>query len=271
MSTKDPRIEVVEVTPEMAATWLENNPHNRSIRVKHVEALAADMKSGDWRLNGETIKITSDGVLVDGQNRLSAIVEADVPVRTFVAFNVPMEDQTTVDTGAKRTLGDVLKLNKVSNPVTVAAILTRVWTVENGSIRNPLRPSVSQALRLYEDNMDDIDEAARVAARTVSRLRVKIPLAPIGSCYFYFSRIDPEDADVFFEKLGTGADLSVGDGIYALRSWITLRAAEKGQMDTTLFHAVIIKGWNAWRDGKVTHFIKWQSGGSRPENFPEPH
>jgi hypothetical protein len=45
-----------------------------------VRDFAEAMRRGDWRLTHQGIAFDASGALVDGQHRLAAIVEADVPV-----------------------------------------------------------------------------------------------------------------------------------------------------------------------------------------------
>lgn len=60
----------------MAETWLSRNSNNRNLRGQVIASYARDMKSGAWVLNGETVKIASNGQLLDGQHRLNAVVES---------------------------------------------------------------------------------------------------------------------------------------------------------------------------------------------------
>ena len=65
-------------TAEKALT--RNIPNNRGFKRKRDEYVR-DMKGGNWLVGtGETIKFTSDGVLIDGQQRLSSVIRAGVPV-----------------------------------------------------------------------------------------------------------------------------------------------------------------------------------------------
>jgi len=78
----------VDVTPEMAATWLSDNPNRRPLDAVRAAEYAAKMKAGTWteRERHETpITVTEGGTLINGQHRLSAVVLAGFPVRLRVA------------------------------------------------------------------------------------------------------------------------------------------------------------------------------------------
>ena len=57
------RPEVMFITPEIAQQWTGLNTRNRPVRYTKVAQYARDMKAGNWALNGETVKIASDGPL----------------------------------------------------------------------------------------------------------------------------------------------------------------------------------------------------------------
>lgn len=57
---------IVYVTPDMASTWLARNLNNRPVSEAHVQVLTGRMRRNEWKLNGEAIKFTPDGYLLDG-------------------------------------------------------------------------------------------------------------------------------------------------------------------------------------------------------------
>ena len=75
--------ENVTVTPEMAARWLADNPHNRAIRKERVDELCETILSGKWKLN-PPIEVFDTGRLWNGQHRLTAIVQTGCAVELRV-------------------------------------------------------------------------------------------------------------------------------------------------------------------------------------------
>lgn len=103
---------ILYVTPAMAKRWLAKNTANyRSLSARKVATYARDMKSGDWKNNGESIKFYDDGTLFDGQHRLAAIIQANVPVLMMVVWGIS-KDVTICDSGANRTQLQVLKASE---------------------------------------------------------------------------------------------------------------------------------------------------------------
>lgn len=71
------QIPVVEITPELARQLLSNNKINRKIKPTIVERYAEQMEAGEWKFTGDTIKVDGEGMLLDGQHRLLAIIKCN--------------------------------------------------------------------------------------------------------------------------------------------------------------------------------------------------
>ena len=98
-------IERVFVTPEMATEWLRHNhPKNRKLDRRTVSEYARLMKSGDFYETSDTIRFDTNGTLIDGQHRLSAIVEANVKRWMWVSYNNAPETMLVIDTQRPRKL-----------------------------------------------------------------------------------------------------------------------------------------------------------------------
>jgi len=101
------RQEIMTITPEIAAEFLLRNTENRKKRGWWISALAGMIKRGEWIVSHQGIAFDKNGVLLDGQHRLEAIVEAGIPVQMVVSFDVDGDAFKVVDNGIKRTLSDL--------------------------------------------------------------------------------------------------------------------------------------------------------------------
>lgn len=91
------------ITPETATELLELNTHNyRNVSPASVAKLVQTMKAGQWEPNAEAIVINEDGILVDGQHRLHAVIESGVSVWMMVTRGVSRECKTW-NNGRNRT------------------------------------------------------------------------------------------------------------------------------------------------------------------------
>jgi len=100
------------ITPAMAAGFLdEANTHNRSPKSRQIDILAGEIRAGRWRpVPYQGIGFAANGTLLDGQNRLFAIVRADRPAEMYVWFNCDAKDQEVTDRGVQRSTVDILNL-----------------------------------------------------------------------------------------------------------------------------------------------------------------
>jgi hypothetical protein len=101
---------VETITPNLASEYLKVNTCNRPMRQSRVDQLAREMQAGQWGLTHQGVAFNCDGTLLDGQHRLAAIVQANVPVRMVVTRGVRQEMQLFMDDHAKRTANDSLSL-----------------------------------------------------------------------------------------------------------------------------------------------------------------
>src|SRR5688572_860540 len=105
------RSAVETISPEVAERILTasgNEVKNRKVRDGHVEWMAGQMREKKWQTNGEPIILDEDGLLLDGQHRLYAVVESGIAIETLVTRGVQRSTFSTIDTGAVRSTSDVL-------------------------------------------------------------------------------------------------------------------------------------------------------------------
>lgn len=122
---------LVEVTPDLAAEWLEMNTMNRNISQTTVKRYALAMLAGEWQQNGQTITIAEDGTVLDGQHRLWAVIEAGVTVTFLVVFNVSKDAIATIDSGVTRTFRHVLQIKGSKHASTAATLTKFAWIYDN--------------------------------------------------------------------------------------------------------------------------------------------
>ena len=115
------------ITPKIAEAYLEQNINNRPIKKDNLEVLVKDIKSGSFVVNGDAIRFSETGKLLDGQHRLMACVIANTPIQTVVIRDLPDSTQKTMDSGSVRRAGDKLSMSGYKNANTVAAAVKAVF------------------------------------------------------------------------------------------------------------------------------------------------
>lgn len=264
-----PQYKVMDITPDLAEKWLGQNTHNRNLREKAVIAYARDMEAGNWAENGESIKFSKDGTLLDGQHRLQAIALSGVTVKMLVVTGLANQAQETMDDGRKRTLADALHLRGESNAVILGALLRRALMWEMGQYRNngAYTPTTTECLAFLTEHPECRDSAYLAAAL---RRPARLPASVLGLTHWLFAAIDGEDAAWFFERLGSGVGLAQYHPVWTLRKRVGEVAEGSGRVPEDMLLAFVIKAWNAYRDGTEMRLLRFKPGGATPEKFPLP-
>lgn len=106
-------ITVETITPEKAKQYLEQNTNNyRKLSPSKVTQYANDMMAGQWEENGEPIQFAENGVLLNGQHRLAAIVKSGVTISMPVIRGIS-NDVSLFDIGKARTAKDIAIANNL--------------------------------------------------------------------------------------------------------------------------------------------------------------
>lgn len=254
------RPEVINVDPQMAAEWLKKNiPNNRSI--SKAKEYDFDMRMGNWLTTHQGIAFDTNGNLIDGQNRLTAIVSSGITIEMLVVFDCDPKSLEVLDTGRKRTLGDTLKIGGYKNWNNLAGIIGRVQAYEAGK-RSVLSPQKNNGevgaggyksstrmdlINFFENNKDEIlqcaDFALMVYHRSSSRL---VASADIGLLYWIFKMSD--DANEFISKICIGINISPDTSEYHMR-----RVLEENKNNIrSLSSATLLRYWlAAWEKRNI--------------------
>ena len=199
VSRTEPHCNRMTITPTMALNWLEHaNTNNRKISDAYVKKLARDMKAGRWRLTHQGIAFDPHGVLLDGQNRLWAIVEADMPMDMHVWFNVSPEALPVIDGVKPRTLADQLRLGQQHGQVT--ARHTSTLRAMLGGMSGPLAMTSLEASDALARHGAAVEFAINAMPRG-KRLCNATTRAVIARAYY---SADHERLIEFGQMLGTG-------------------------------------------------------------------
>ena len=177
---------VEKITPEMANKYYAKSKGNRVIRRRTVNEYIAQMKKGLWILNGETICFDANGALMDGHNRLLAIIESGVTVEVLVVRGVDPRAWVTYDQGKSRSGGDVFQIDGVSNPFASKAIVAKCEAIAEKKIlhnRNQAQytsKSNAELLEIYKANEELFRDALSMYLKYQNDFRKMLSPAYIG-------------------------------------------------------------------------------------------
>jgi hypothetical protein len=268
---QQPHARIVTITPDYAAMLVGMNPRNRNISSRNFDVLVRALRNGEWQLNGEAIKIDINGHILDGQHRLRAVIETGISIETYLIEGLRPETQDTMDTGKSRGLNDVLAIRGEKNTSNLAAAIRRIYLYKRYGIKSAAVGSIPttnhECIAFFVRN-PDIEELLGPAKRLAKT--AKLPTSLAAMLIYAFTEIDPEDAQVFFEKLETGIGLPQGHPIQILRETLRRLYDSRGATNQMYIAALVIKAWNKYRAGAIITLLKFTPGGANPEQFPEP-
>lgn len=205
--------DVIEVTPALAEKWLAtNDAGQRSLRKGVVETYARDMAMGKWTLTHQPIAFNGDGVLVDGQHRLSAVIMANTSVRFVVSVMMDLSVHDAIDRGAKRSIADLM--GGTWNNTRVAVVNT-LYTLQLGDILTKATRSKDEIQLCYECNKDDLEVVFKYAGGPRS-----IMTAACVAALAYTYPLHPVKVLDFAEKVRLGEGLSRSDLALTFRNWL---------------------------------------------------
>lgn len=261
------RVELVQVTPDMAFDYLSTNDHNRRLDVRRVKHLAAAMRSGEWQLNGETIILSSDGVLLDGQHRLAALREYGRPLTMLVARGVESSAFKTIDTGVARSATQVLGMAGINNAVACASAAKMLWQMHHnvGMLITPPPTYILQVVERYPQ----IEGWAR---RTVGRgVSLVLPATALVVACVYLDTIanKPDEAETFFRGVTEGVGLLEGSPILALRNRIINLRSSGTRLDSMTVWPVTVRAISYFEDGRSISKIRADTSRSGPVSRPD--
>lgn len=266
---------VRKVTPALAKKWLGLNENNyRAPKGSKIPNYARDIKAKRWRCDtGQHIKFSGTEEdpkrLLDGQNRLFAVVLADVTVEMEIAFGVPEDAIPVLDTGAARTAADALGNAGVKERMRASSIVRWIcmWEAEafTGKSRN-LNPTHTEIVERYQQDPGLFNAATSRA--TDVQVRELGTGAPVGTAFALFGQIDMEEAHAFFDQYITGANLPDKSPILVLRNRMVRYRVERLTRPEQL--ALFVKAWNFNRDDELITKLQLPDGGPNNFNFPQP-
>ena len=265
-NTNPMEFKIVKMTPELASSLLSNNDNNRNISQTHVKFIANQMKEGLWQQsNGESIKISKNGKLLDGQHRLQAIINTGMTFEMLIISNLSEDVFVTLDSGKRRSAGDVLSIDKIKNANIVAGAIRLIHIHESGKSFNYgghlTRTITSQEVLEFEKN-NNVSEYSAQAVAWAKKSKI-LTQSQFLFFHYIFSKIDNEEAYSFLEKLSSGVNLSEKNPIKVLRDRILKHKLSSLNLPANQLYYIVFKSWNYFREGKEISVIPLYNSDSK--------
>lgn len=256
IDAKHRSISMVRLTPKFAEELLSRNYHNqRNIKKTKIKEFVDSMNNNEWDpFVGETIKLTKDGVMIDGQHRCMACSVSGKTVDVMVATGFDLSDFTKIDQGTKRSAGDGLSRFKNSNTV-AAFVKLRLSYEETG---------LSENMFYVPQSNNKICTAATDDDEYVSSVGIKIRTtigggssAAYAFLYWIVRNWNQEIADAFVSDITNWTTPLTS----ILSRFINRAINNKQSLRQNNSFKVLLRAWNAYRRGVQLKTIQPEKGG----------
>lgn len=215
---------IFDVTPEMAAKWLERNTRNRGLRSDVVMRYATDMREGRWKITGDAIAFDHNGAIVNGQHRLWAVLESGMTIPMLVMFDLDPDVVFVLDDHLKRKLIDIVHITKPGVSISTSHVgaaktmMVNVWTADRSGVLS--RTSRQKQMDFLARHTPAIDFAVRECFHSTKMRSITIAavFAVIARAYYTQDRDRlKEFGQVLFSGITNSHD---DDAAIVLRNWL---------------------------------------------------
>ena len=224
MNTVKPVYQNVAITPATASEWLRHNTLNRPIMAAVVRRYAEEMRQGRWEYTHQGVAFDVNGVLVDGQHRLLAIVESGCTITMQVTFNLLPSTRITVDDHSRRTVHDALCLQGENVDRRQVAMITVM--VQGMAGRYGSKLTKTDMLTLASAFRDGLAFATSLKISKLPGLRQAQVFAVLARAWYSQPK---ETLERFYEVLTTGEYKDESEiAAITLRTYLTVTTRARG-------------------------------------------
>lgn len=258
-----PTFEWVDITPDLATEWLEKNETNRVLRPGQINKYARDIQTGDFTLSNDAICFDPDGNLLNGQHRLHAIIKSDTPLLHGIMYNVPPDTMKNMDSGASRTIADVLRNQGETHVETLGSTVrqlilleARGWTTRAGYGGNASRQEILDHLEATPSIRESV-QAADASGR-----RIGVGPSATAITHWIISRsAGREAADRYIHQLDTRANEPERSAVHAVATRITNIRRADGKQTVSEWVYLLLRGYTYWSRGAPVRTLQMPGPG----------
>jgi hypothetical protein len=257
------KTEIKEITPEYAKELLSMNHSNRRIKERVVNLYAKEMIKGEWKLTGESIKVSNKKRLLDGQHRLLAIMKANVSVKMLIIFGLEDDIFNVLDTGSNRNATDVISIRGINNNAGLVGSVCRFVINFNKGIysskeNTPDTKVTNKDILNFLNENENIIDMSNQLKKDCSKFKL-LPLSMLCGMYFVLQKINTLDCDLFFNSFISGLDLKEESPIRIFRERLIRDQINKTRLTYKEKVILFIYAWNNFRKGKSIKGLRIES------------
>lgn len=260
------KVSIEYITVARAKEMLQRNDINRNTSPVVIKRYARDMlRENGWDfLAADPIRVNEHGEVLDGQQRLMALVLAgetdpDVTLKTWLYWGIPTESQVKMDQGRPRSRTDQLVINKMPNPrdrSSIASLLLQWQNPEN--LFSKMILTNDEVLEFAQANYDRMTRATEHALQL---RKVGFAVSIAGAVYFKAEERELWEASNFFTSVATGENLPQGHPALRLRNTIAYNKGRGRRINRLEELYYVVRAWNGFRKGETLTKLQLPAGG----------
>ena len=273
---------LLDVPPELAKQWQDDTRElearigrrlNRNPSRGRVKQMAEMLADDDFPFVGDLIRLsppdpeTGKRHILDGGNRISAIIRAQKSLEALVLLGLRREFFPYIDIGAARSSSDLLTIENhpygplLSSTARCVWCLERHYNVFSSAIANP---KVVDVVRRHESLVHMVEQMSNESSPKNFRV------GAIAAAVYWISVTGNPRADEFLEGFLQGIRLQVGSPILLLRD--KLFNEEKLRHALRLRGAVlalIFRVWKLFLEGETVQELHVRAASTGRFPWPE--
>ena len=219
-------IETIDPTRAKELLQAVDEDQQRRLSAATVERYALDMAAGLWAENGDSIRISKAGNLLDGRHRLTAIVKAGISLRILVVTDIEASCLRTIDRGKRRSMRDMFRCAGWEGRYASCGELARLQLLLNNGNRSITDGNILECAESHRESFKWVSEAFGSHVRALARAPVRLAVAEL------YER-NPGKAREMATRLHDGEGLTAGSPILALRNYLVFHHGVKELVEIT--------------------------------------
>jgi hypothetical protein len=254
-------VSIEHIGVNKATEYLLANKKNRKLNERHMRQLRSAMLAGDWWMNGEAIIFSSDGNLLNGQHRLTAVIQSGCEICSMVVRGIQESAFRSLDGGRIRGTGEVLTMDGEKNANSLAAaVQALICFVDSGGNVSGSSSSGRKATASLTARVLDLHPYIRQSVIDMRR-NTMFRSQHAAMLHYLFYLVSPSKAYEFASVLSDG-HADIGRPFVIFREML-VRTPMRTDLRRT-YCGKAIKAFNAEMAGERPKMVKFISG----EEFP---
>lgn len=222
-----PTVAFVKISPKVAAEWLDYNTRNRAPSDETIERYQRAVSEGRWLVSPQGIGWSKTQEIVDGQQRLMAVVRAGRSITTLVAYGLDPEVIDVLDEQRKRSAANALQIRGEDNAAKRSAIARAIFSI--GSCWNKT-PSNQETLRTLDAHTEAIEWIVDVQRETSATLDSQFH-ADISAAFCVAWEKDKKKIDALARSVWRGTGLEKGTPQWVLLRYLKAILTKKNKVE----------------------------------------